>query len=42
MRIFLAALVIVIGANLGLSLLDSNMAQMMKERNETIQRQLQQ
>ena len=36
------ALVIIIGANLGLSLLMPNMAQMMKERNETIQRQLQQ
>jgi hypothetical protein len=42
MKIFLAAIIILLGVNLGIDLLDSNMAELMKERNETIQKQLDQ
>jgi hypothetical protein len=38
MRLFFLALFIILGANLGIELLDSNMTQIIKERNETIQR----
>jgi len=38
MRIFLSAIVILLGANLLIDLLDSDMMSIMKERNETIQR----
>jgi len=42
MRIFFAAIVVILGVNLGIDLLDSNMAELMKERQETIQKQLDQ
>ena len=42
MRIFLSAIVILLGANLLIDLLDSDMVQIMKERNETIQRSIDQ
>ena len=38
MRIFFAAIVVILTANLGIELLDSNMTQIIKERNESIQR----
>ncbi len=37
MRICLSAIVILLGANLLIDLLDSDMMSIMKERNETIQ-----
>ena len=40
MRIFFAAIVVILAANLGIELLDSNMTQIIKERNETIQRSI--
>jgi|TARA_Y100001938_G_scaffold146428_1_gene225249 hypothetical protein len=40
MRIFLSAIVILLGANLLIDLLDSDMMSIMKERNETIQRSI--
>ena len=40
MRIFFAALVVILGANLGIELLDRNMTQIIKERNESIQRSI--
>jgi len=40
MRICLSAIVILLGANLLIDLLDSDMVQIMKERNETIQRSI--
>ena len=42
MRIFLSAIVIILGVNLLIDLMDSNLVDVMKERNETIQRQLDQ
>jgi len=42
MRIFLSAIVILLGANLLIDLLDSDMMSIMKERNETIQRSMDQ
>ena len=42
MRIFLSAIVILLGANLLVDLLDSDMVQIMKDRNETIQRTIDQ
>jgi len=42
MRIFLSAIVILLGANLLIDLLDSDMVQIMKDRNETIQRTIDQ
>jgi len=42
MRIFLSAIVILLGANLLIDLLDSDMMSIMKERNETIQRTIDQ
>jgi hypothetical protein len=38
MRIFLASIVILLGANLAVDLMDSNLVDVMKDRNETIQR----
>ncbi len=38
MRIFFLALFAILGANLMIEMLDSNMTQIIKERNETIQR----
>ena len=40
MRLFFLALFVILGANLGIQLLDSNMTQIIKERNETIQRSI--
>jgi len=40
MRICLSAIVILLGANLLIDLLDSNMMEVINERNETIQRQI--
>ena len=40
MRICLSAIVILLGANLLIDLLDSDMMSNMKERNETIQRSI--
>ena len=38
MRIILISVFILLGANLMIEMLDSNMTQIIKERNETIQR----
>ena len=38
MRIFLSAIVILLGANLAVDLMDSDMVELMQERNEQIQR----
>lgn len=38
MRIFFAALIAILGANLMIDLLDSNMVEMMEERKQTIER----
>jgi hypothetical protein len=40
MRIFLSAIVVILGANLFIDLMDSNLVDVMKDRNETIQRQI--
>ena len=40
MRICLSAIVILLGANLLIDLLDSDMMEVMQERNETIQRSI--
>ena len=40
MRFFFLALFVILGANLGIELLDSNMTQILKERNESIQRSI--
>ena len=42
MRIFLSAIVVILGANLLIDLMDSNLVDVMKDRNETIQRQIDQ
>tara|TARA_B100001063_G_scaffold9570_1_gene7530 strand:- start:883 stop:1014 length:132 start_codon:yes stop_codon:yes gene_type:complete len=42
MRICLSAIVILLGANLLVDLLDSDMMSIMRERNETIQRSIDQ
>ena len=42
MRIFFVAIIIILGVNLGIDLLDSNMAELIQERNETIQKQMDQ
>jgi len=38
MRIFLSAIVVILGANLMIDLLDSNMLEMINERNESIEK----
>jgi hypothetical protein len=38
MRIFFLALFVILGANLMIEILDSNMVQIIEDRNETIQR----
>ena len=38
MRICLSAIVILLGANLAVDLMDSDMVELMQERNEQIQR----
>ena len=40
MRIFLAAIVVFLGANLVIDLMDSNLADVMNERRETIEKQM--
>ena len=40
MRICLSAIVILLGVNLLIDMLDSDMVQIMQERNETIQRSI--
>ena len=40
MRIFFAAIVVILGANFAIELLDSNMTQIIRERNESIQRSI--
>jgi len=40
MRIALAAIIVICGANLLIELLDSSMMEVINERNETIQRQI--
>ena len=40
MRIIVLALFVFLGANLMIQLLDSNMLEIIKERNETIQRSI--
>lgn len=40
MRIALSAIIIICGANLLIELLDSSMMEVINERNETIQRQI--
>ena len=42
MRIFLSAIVVILGVNLLIDLMDSNLVDVMKERNQTIQRQIDQ
>jgi len=37
MRIFFLALFVILGANLMIEILDSNMVQIIEDRNETIQ-----
>ena len=37
MRLFFLALFVILGANLGIELLDSNMTEIIKQRNESIQ-----
>jgi hypothetical protein len=38
MRIFLAAIVVIIGVNMGLSMLNSEMMETIKQRNESMER----
>jgi len=38
MKIFLSVIVILLGANLLIDVLDSNMVELIEERNQTIQR----
>ena len=38
MRIFLSVIVILLGANLLIDVLDSNMVELIEERNQTIQK----
>jgi len=40
MRIFLVSIVIILGANLLIDLLDSDLVDVMKERRETIEKQM--
>ena len=40
MRIFLASIVILLGANLLVDLLDSNLVDVMQDRRETIEKQM--
>ena len=40
MRIFLASIVIILGANLLIDLLDSDLVDVMQERRETIEKQM--
>ena len=40
MRIFLASIVIILGANLLIDLMDSNLVDVMQQRRETIEKQM--
>jgi hypothetical protein len=40
MKLFISAIIIFLGVNLGIDLLDSNMAQLIEERNTSIQKLL--
>ena len=42
MRIFLVALFVILGANLGINLLDSNMSEIINERRETLEKSINQ
>ena len=42
MRIFFVALFVILGANLGIDLLDSNMSEIINERRETLEKYQQQ
>ena len=42
MRIFFVALFVILGANLGINLLDSNMSEILNERRETLEKYQQQ
>ena len=42
MRIFFVALFVILGANLGINLLDSNMSEIINERRETLENYQQQ
>ena len=40
MKLFLSAIIVLLGVNLGIDLLDHNMAQLIEERNTSIQKVL--
>ena len=40
MRIFFASIVILLGANLFIDLMDSNLVDVMQERRETVEKQM--
>ena len=40
MRIFLASIVVILGANLLIDLMDSNLVDVMQERRQTIEKQM--
>ena len=42
MRIFLASIVVILGANLLIDLMDSNLVDVMQERRQTIEKQIEQ
>ena len=42
MRIFFVMLFVILGANLGINLLDSNMSEIINERRETLEKYQQQ
>ena len=42
MKIFFVALFVILGANLGISLLDSNMSEIINERRETLEKSINQ
>ena len=42
MRIFLSAIVVILGANLIIDLMDSNLVDVMQERRQTIEKQMEQ
>ena len=42
MRIFFVALFVILGVNLGINLLDSNMTEIINERRETLEKSINQ
>ena len=42
MRIFLSAIVLILGVNLLIDLMDSNLVDVMQERRQTIEKQIEQ